>query len=236
MEAREADQEVGPDSEARASEVGREDKVKMKRWVLVGLLMMGGCSDGDVATAPDLVVEADVAVGSSAPAGVAAAGVPGVPSVSECEEVGLKRSGVRWQVDGAHQLLLFVPMSPLVGSPYVNVWTPDVNKTLLGRGPANEWFSVTLPGFGLWRIRLAAETIDQAGRVRQCDRHRFVAVAKPPPPDEPEESEEEPGVFCHTRLTEGGMVVCVIEVDTWHENHVEDYVGECDREYPRCLG
>ena len=81
--------------------------------------------------------------------------------------------------------MLFVPMSPVIGEAYVLVWTPDVNTTLLGRGPANEWFGVPLSGFGSWRIRLAAETIDHNGRVRQCDRHSFVAVAIPPP-SEPE--------------------------------------------------
>ena len=109
-------------------------------------------------------------------------------TLTECEEVGLERKGVRWTVDGAKQLLLFVPIHPAIGEPYVLVWTPDVNTTLLGRGPANEWFSVSLPQYGSWRIRLAAETIDHNGRVRQCDRHSFVVVAIPatPPTPEPE--------------------------------------------------
>jgi len=111
-------------------------------------------------------------------------------SLTECEEVGLDRRGIRWTVDDGRQLLLFVPMSPVIGEPYVRVWTPDVNTTFLGRGPANEWFGVSLPGFGSWRIRLAAETIDQDGILRQCDRHAFVVVARPPPPPTPEPEPE----------------------------------------------
>lgn len=112
-------------------------------------------------------------------------------SLTECEEVGLERRGIRWTLGDGRQLLLFVPMSPVIGGPYVNVWTPDVNTTFLGRGPANEWFSVSLPGFGSWQIRLAAETIDPYGNVRQCDRHAFVVVARPPPPPPPPPPEPE---------------------------------------------
>lgn len=161
-------------------------------WYLCLMLMLvffGRCSNGDIATSPDLVVSRDVGVVASEPGLVAPAGGAPVDALSECEEVGLRRAGVRWQVDGRHQLLLFVPMSPLIGEPYVNVWTPEVNDRLLGKGPANEWFGVSLPHFGSWRIRLAAETIDHTGRVRQCDTHRFQVLAKPPPPDLPPEED-----------------------------------------------
>ncbi len=135
----------------------------------------------------------------------APAGVGGGSNLTECEEVGLERKGVRWTVDGGRQLLLFVPMSPVIGEPYVNVWTPDVNTTFLGRGPANEWFGVSLPGFGSWQIRLAAESIDQTGRVRQCDRHIFVVLAVPSPPPTPE---PEPEPCDAQELIERAVIEC----------------------------
>ena len=159
-------------------------------WYLCLMLMLvffGRCSSGDVATSPDVVALGDVGVEASpAGGGPVAGGEEEVGTApGDCDAVGLKRAGVRWQVDGRHQLLLFVPMSPVIGEAYVNVWTPGVNTTFLGRGPANEWFGVSLPHFGSWRIQLAAETIDHTGRVRQCDTHRFQVVAKPPPPMPP---------------------------------------------------
>ena len=163
-------------------------------WYLCLMLMLiffGRCSNGDMATSPDLVVAGDMATSYGGVSNEPGAVVPaGVASVSECAEVGLQRAGVRWLVDARHQLLLFVPMSPVIGEAYVNVWTPDVNTTFLGKGPANEWFGVSLPRFGSWRIRLAAETIDHTGRVRQCDTHHFEVLAKPPPPMPPPPPEE----------------------------------------------
>ncbi len=120
--------------------------------------------------------------------------------------------------------MLFVPMSPVIGGPYVNVWTPDVNMTLLGRGPANEWFGVPLSGFGSWRIRLAAETIDPTGRVRQCDRHSFVAVAIPPPPT----PESEPECDVAELIAEG-------DAECGEEQFSHDFVSctfECDEDLP----
>lgn len=173
-------------------------------WMVVSIavilaLLMWRC--GDVPTGADMVVQGavgeGVAGGGLEDAGVADTSANGVGGVAEgagaCEQVGLERRGIRWLVDGGKQLLLLVPMSPAIGEAYVNVWTPDVNTTLLGRGPANEWFGVSLPGYGSWRIRLAAETIDHTGVVRQCDRHVFTVVALPPPPvPAPEPAEE----FC----------------------------------------
>lgn len=164
--------------------------------VLLALLLWrcGNVPTG-ATTGTDMVVAGDVE-GSGESAGPESdeRGVGGVEeSAGACEQVGLERRGIRWLVDGGRQLLLLVPMSPEIGEAYVNVWTPDVNMTLLGRGPANEWFGVSLPGYGSWRIRLAAETIDHLGEVRQCDRHAFTVVAVPPPPaPEPEKAEE----FC----------------------------------------
>ena len=160
--------------------------------VLVSV-MMWRC--GDVPTGADMVVAGDVE--GSDESGGQGSGAGGVGAIAEgagaCELVGLERRGIRWLVDGGRQLLLLVPMEPVIGEAYVNVWTPDVNMTLLGRGPANEWFGVSLPGYGSWRIRLAAETIDHRGEVRQCDRHVFTVTALPPPPAPEPEPEEE---FC----------------------------------------
>jgi len=193
------------------------------RWMLAVLVILGGCSDGDMATSPDLAVTAAVVAGDATTGGEQAGG-PGVASVTECDEVGLVRAGVRWQVDGRHQLLLFVPMSPEIGEPYVNVWTPEVNATFLGRGPANEWFGVSLPGFGSWRIRLAAETIDHTGRVRQCDRHRFVVLAKPPPP--PPECEVEPRCGASLKVQRGDERRPGVWI--WANWEVENWCGQLE--------
>ena len=109
---------------------------------------------------------------------------PETDPLSDCDIVGLKRSGIRHEIEGK-VLRLFVPMEPTLGEPYVNVWTPEVNTRLLRRCPANAWCDVRLPSYGEWTIRLAAETRTDAGRVYQCDRHAFTVVAKRPPPPTP---------------------------------------------------
>jgi hypothetical protein len=99
--------------------------------------------------------------------------------VQECDLVNLKRAGVRHEVDGL-TLSLFVPVDPVVGEAYVNVWTPDTHGTLLRRCPANAWCDVSLPEYGEWRIRLAAETKTDSGKIYQCDRHTLTVEARPP--------------------------------------------------------
>jgi hypothetical protein len=118
-------------------------------------------------------------------------------------------------------------MSPLIGEPYVNVWTPEIHGRLLGKGPANEWFGVSLPHFGSWRIRLAAETIDHTGRKRQCDTHRFQVLAKPPPPMPPPETcEELETPRCETNLrVELEEFPSVLFIADWE---VEDWCGKVE--------
>lgn len=103
--------------------------------------------------------------------------IPTPPPVNDCDVVGLNQSGIVWSVDGL-TLTLFVPMSPIRGEAYINVWTPEINHTFLKKCPANVECEVELPGYGEHAIRLAAETKDD--RVYQCDRIQFDVEATPP--------------------------------------------------------
>lgn len=96
-----------------------------------------------------------------------------------CEVVSIERKGIRTRTDGL-TLYIFVPASSTFGlNPYVDVWTENVNETKLGRGPANEEFSIALPEYRTYKIQLAVE-VAPGGKVYQCDRHRLEITPTPP--------------------------------------------------------
>lgn len=116
-----------------------------------------------VATTPDVAVTPIIA--------------PTTSPVSCFDSLGLTRRDIRYSVVDRH-LYVYVPAA---NAEYVNVWTPGINETLLGTGPINAEFSVLLPSYGTFKIRLAIERRDSAG-ICQYDGHSFEVTAIEPPP------------------------------------------------------
>lgn len=155
----------------------------MKR-ILILCALLGACSN-DWASRPSEVDDGPVVTTTvsspSGPSGTAGlvptGGSDDAPPVGDCAVVGLDRKAVRYRVE---DLTLHI-YAPSETAHYVDVWTPEVNGTKLGRILVNQWDSVTLPSYGTYRIKLAAERVEN-GTIQQCDRHWFEVEASPPPP------------------------------------------------------
>lgn len=181
--------------------------------VLVAILLSWACNSSHSPLAPSetpnehFVDPAPVVpTGSSNPTFGNSADEPG-----GCEVVSIERKGIRTRIDGL-TLYIFVPASSTFGlNPYVDVWTENVNETKLGRGQANEEFSVELPEYKTYKIQLAVEVKTGENRIFQCDRHRFqvTPTASPPPP------ECIPEVDRYQEVTEGEFGECVPLEGEW---------------------
>lgn len=93
-------------------------------------------------------------------------------------DFGRWRAGVKTRVDGL-TVSFYVPNDY---ADYVDVWewAPDgFGDTKYGRGPVNEWFDITFPEAGTYKLRLAVEKkLGAPGRVCQDDRHYFEVTVK----------------------------------------------------------
>lgn len=156
--------------------------------IAFAIALSWACNDHSPTGADDVVPHDSQSVASPIPP-ASRSSVPVVGSTEPtsaaggCEVIDIRRRDIRVNVEGL-EVHLFVPASSSLGvNPYVDVWTPEINGVKLGRGPANEWFTVTLPDYGTYRLQLAVE-VDLDGVV-QCDRHHFEVTATPPPPPPP---------------------------------------------------
>ena len=103
------------------------------------------------------------------------------------ESLGISRSRITHRVVGT-TLYSYVPAT---NADYVNVWTPSINDTLLGSGPVNQEFAVSLPGEGEFKITLAIERRTDTG-VCQYDGHSFTVTSNTPPPPRTPDPDPDP--------------------------------------------
>lgn len=156
----------------------------MKRVLVLALLAAFGCGEKTLIGPSSVETGTDNTIISSHPKTTpgTANPAPGAPSLHGCDAVYPIRGQIEYRVEGT-TLYLYVPVEVKVeGTPYVDVWTPEINETKLGRiRPNKKDETVELPKDPReYRIRLAVE-VSSSGSIEQCDRHWFVVTVLPPP-------------------------------------------------------
>ena len=121
-----------------------------KRWLsLIGIVLLCSCGM-DLTTSPSQqevkqpllqqnVTQNNVALEDS--------------FVGDCTVLQLDRKNIKIETE-CLTLRVFVPAE---NADYVNLWTPEINHTLLKHCPVNEWCEYTFTKLGTYRIRFAVE-------------------------------------------------------------------------------
>jgi hypothetical protein len=107
----------------------------LKNHILLLLLLLAACKNNP--TTPEEILTQNGL--ETTQIGVLPVEVP-EDAINCFDSLGITRSGITHRLVD-RTLFIYVPAS---NADYVNVWTPGVNDALLGRGPVNDEFHVTL--------------------------------------------------------------------------------------------